>query len=165
MTIPDDVAFLDYGNLNFGIGGSSPAIDLGEPIPGFTDDVLDGLPDVGAFEYGEAPGNDWPRPRQTAFTCDPPERWNGVVPEDYCADDDDDDDSGTDDDDDTTTSDDDDNTTDGGGDDDTTDGVGVADDDDDSGDCACSAAGGQPAGSHLIIATMGIWAARRRRRR
>jgi hypothetical protein len=95
-----DVGFVDYPQLDYGLVAGSPAIDQGQLIPGFTDDVTDGLPDLGAFELGNAPGPDWPRPRQTTFTCDPPERWNGEVPEDYCADDDDDtgdDDTGDDD--------------------------------------------------------------------
>ena len=159
---PDGVGFLDYGSLNFGIGGSSPAIDLGEPIPGFTDDVLDGMPDAGAFEYGEDPGSDWPRPRQTTFTCDPPERWNGDVPEDYCSDDDDDDTAMPDDDDDSAMPDDDDDSAsdddDSANDDDTRD----DDEDGDSDGCSCSAVQASPP-SFLIVGLV-IWAAHRRRR-
>jgi len=98
---PDDVGFIDYLQLNYGLTAGSPAIDQGQLIPGFTDDVTDGQPDLGAFELGDDPGTEWPRPRQTTFTCDPPERWNGDVPDDYCGDDDtaqDDDDSAADDD-------------------------------------------------------------------
>lgn len=114
----DDVGFVDYLNLDYALASGSPAIDAGVPIPGYTDDVTDGVPDLGAFEFGEQPGSQWPRPRTTTFTCDPPERWNGAVPEDYCGDDDDDatpddDDSAADADDDDAESDDD--TNDGGG--------------------------------------------------
>ena len=132
---PEDVGFIDYLQLDYGLQADSPAIDQGQLIPGFTDDVADGMPDLGAFEFGEIPGTDWPRPRVTTYTCDPPGRWNGDVPEDYCGDDDvaDDDDSSETDDDDSGETDDDDTA--GTSDDD--DSAPGADEMDDAGGCGC----------------------------
>jgi hypothetical protein len=167
-----DVGFTDYLQLDYGLTAGSPAIDQGVPIPGYTDDVIDGLPDMGAFELGDDPGTDWPRPRTTTFTCDPPERWNGVVPEDYCSGDDDDtgdDDTGDDDTGDDDTGDDD------TGDDDTGDDDTGDDDaaDDDTGDpagepdggCECDAGttpfGAGPMSAGLLVA-VGLLLGRRR---
>ena len=143
---PDDVGFVDYLQLDYGLVAGSPAVDAGVSIPGYTDDVADGAPDLGAFELGDPAGPDWPRPRHTTFTCDPPERWNGDVPEDYCGDDDDS--APGDDDDSAPTGDDDD-----------------APGDDDTGEdgCACSAtaaAGGVPA----VLAWLAVALALRGRR-
>ena len=70
--------------LDFTLTENSSLIDQGELFSGITDNIEDGRPDIGAFEYGDEPGLEWPRPRITTFSCDPPERWNGHVPEDYC---------------------------------------------------------------------------------
>ena len=71
---PDTVGFLDVESLNFGLAAGSPAEDAGIVIPGFNDQAPGG-PDIGPFEIGEDPGNEWPRPRETAFTETIPERW------------------------------------------------------------------------------------------
>lgn len=136
---PDDVGWADYLNLDYALTATSPAIDAGVVIPGYTDDVADGMPDIGAFELGEQPGSQWPRPRTTTFTCDPPERWNGDIPEDYCGDDDDDSATG-DDDDSSGTGDDDDIAA-----DDDDDGTPGDDDSEDGGGCGCDSSSGEGA--------------------
>ncbi len=162
---PDDVGWVDYLNLDYALVAGSPAIDAGLVIPGYTDDVADGMPDIGAFELGEQPGTQWPRPRTTTFTCDPPERWNGDVPEDYCGDDDDDDSAPGDDDDSAADDDDsapgDDDTTGGPGDDD----IPSDDDSNEGGGCGCENAMNPAAGvplAWIMVAAMGC--VRRRRR-
>jgi len=154
---PDDVGFLDPAQLDFGLAAGSPAIDAGELFPGITDDVADGAPDLGAFELDSPPGPDWPRPRATTFTCDPPARWPGQVPEDYCGDDDDtgDDDSADDDD----SAGDDDTGDDDTGDDDTT-----GDDDggdEEPGDCRCATGSRGHTGAALLLLVGAVRALRR----
>ena len=80
---PAELGFLDHENLNFGISDDSPAKNRGVEIEGITDYTPEG-PDIGPFETVEDPGTEWPRPRRTVFTCDPPERWRGAIPDDYC---------------------------------------------------------------------------------
>ena len=69
--------FNDINNFNFGLQSGSPAIDAGTTIPASWPDThqTNGTPDVGAFEAGENPGNNWPRPRSTAYTIEEPDRW------------------------------------------------------------------------------------------
>jgi hypothetical protein len=78
-TNPASLGFLNASALNFGISGASPAVNRGVSLPGFNDGAPGG-PDVGAFEAGVNPGTEWPRPRRTAYTPFPPERWNGALP-------------------------------------------------------------------------------------
>ena len=160
---PSTVAFLDPAAFDLGLAPGSPAIDAGLLIPGFTDDVTDGLPDLGAFELGSPPGPDWPRPMATTFTCDPPARWNGVVPEDYCGDDDDttgDDDTGDDDTGDDDTGDDD------AADDDTEDeDPGDDESEDDPEGCRCTAAGRSAGATGWMGFCLGLALALRRSRR
>ena len=54
--------FIDVANNNYGLQSGSPAINAGVSIPGFNDGALGG-PDVGAFEFGDESGANWPRPR------------------------------------------------------------------------------------------------------
>ena len=73
------VRFTSANSLNFGLQSSSPAINAGTTLPGNWPDshksAINGAPDAGAFEYGENPGNNWPRPRSTAYTIEKPDRW------------------------------------------------------------------------------------------
>ncbi|HJN76178.1 MAG TPA: hypothetical protein QGF58_19775, partial [Myxococcota bacterium] len=71
----DDPAALKLDEF-YAPGADSPAIDAGVLIDGFNK----GEPDVGAFELGEIVDADWPRPRETVFVCDLPERWEGEDP-------------------------------------------------------------------------------------
>ena len=80
---PTELGFLDHENLNFGISDHSPAKNRGVEIEGITDYAPEGS-DIGPFETVEDPGTEWPRPRRTVFTCDPPIRWRGPIPDDYC---------------------------------------------------------------------------------
>lgn len=52
--------------LDFTLSKTSPAVNAGEKITGFNDNAI-GLPDIGPFERGQHPGQDWPRPRKTVF--------------------------------------------------------------------------------------------------
>ena len=74
------IRFIDEGNLNFGLQSGSPAVNAGSPIPSSWPDShrsqINGAPDAGAFELGENPGSNWPRPRGTAYTTSKPDRWN-----------------------------------------------------------------------------------------
>ena len=54
----------------------SPAVAAGVVLEGLDQEALD----IGAFELGEAIDEDWPRPRETVFLCDLPERWQGEDP-------------------------------------------------------------------------------------
>ncbi len=87
---PSAVDWVDAEGFDFGINAGSPAEDAGVAIAGFNDDAV-GAPDVGPFELGESPGEDWPRPRSTVYDCSVPERWNGAEPdeedEEACMDD------------------------------------------------------------------------------
>lgn len=78
-TNPGSLGFLDVSMLNFGILATSPAVNRGVSLPGFNDGAPGG-PDIGAFESGVNPGNQWPRPRGTVFTSTPPGRWNASAP-------------------------------------------------------------------------------------
>ncbi|MGI9331625.1 MAG: hypothetical protein ACR2RL_00535, partial [Gammaproteobacteria bacterium] len=72
------VRFNDLQNLDFGLQAASPAVNAGTPLPNAWPDSRRGVgvPDEGAFELGETPGPDWPRPRRTTFTASKPDRWN-----------------------------------------------------------------------------------------
>jgi hypothetical protein len=78
-TDPAALQFLDVAQLNFGIQAGSPAQNVGMALPGFNDHAIDS-PDVGPFEVGEPSGPNWPRPRKTTFTSEPPPGWNGPLP-------------------------------------------------------------------------------------
>jgi len=80
---PTKVHFLDAPNLDFGIGALSPARNSGVSIDTFNEDAPGG-PDIGPFEFENPPGPDWPRPMETTFTCDPPENWQGPLPDLEC---------------------------------------------------------------------------------
>ncbi len=69
--------FRDRDDLDFSLTEGSPAIDAGIALPIDWPDsrAISGRPDIGPFEFGEAPGPDWPRPRRTVFTATEPERW------------------------------------------------------------------------------------------
>ncbi|MEM7045587.1 MAG: hypothetical protein AAF543_22480, partial [Pseudomonadota bacterium] len=71
------LVFEDEAKLDFGLRPGSPAIDAGEPLPESWPDSRrpSGKPDIGPFEFGQAPGPDWPRPRRTVFTATMPDRW------------------------------------------------------------------------------------------
>lgn len=71
----DDAAALEL-DASYVPTSSSPAVDAGVLIEGFNT----GLPDIGAFELGDVVDEDWPRPSQTVFLCDVPERWEGADP-------------------------------------------------------------------------------------
>ncbi len=71
---PADVEFVDVDALNFATRLDGPAENAGVALPGFNDDAPGG-PDIGVFEVGEEPEGEWPRPRRTVFTQEPPERW------------------------------------------------------------------------------------------
>ena len=47
--------FADDSSSNYQLADGSPAIDVGQLIPGITDGYIGGAPDVGAFEQGVAP--------------------------------------------------------------------------------------------------------------
>jgi hypothetical protein len=78
-TDPTALRFIDVGELNFGIQPGSPAHNAGVKLPGFNDHAVD-RPDIGPFEVGEPSSPNWPRPRKTTFTSEPPSSWNGPQP-------------------------------------------------------------------------------------
>lgn len=80
---PAKVLFLGAQNLDFGIAAESPARNAGQPLDSFNDGAPGG-PDIGPFEFENPPGPNWPRPMETTFTCDPPENWNGPLPDLQC---------------------------------------------------------------------------------
>jgi hypothetical protein len=81
-TSEDTISFLDKANLNFGIRSGSPAENAGTVLPAEwpdSDHPVQSMPDIGPFEVGENPGQEWPRPRRTVFNENPPEGFENAT--------------------------------------------------------------------------------------
>ena len=57
----DKTSFVDFANNNFQLKATTPAVDFGRVISGYTDGFKGTSPDVGAYELGDnwIPGVDW----------------------------------------------------------------------------------------------------------
>jgi hypothetical protein len=63
------VKFVNLSANDYGLAADSPARNAGQilNVPGLQQNVTDGNPDIGPFEFGETMGSDWPRPRTRVF--------------------------------------------------------------------------------------------------
>jgi hypothetical protein len=61
---PNELTIYDISKIDVRLRAGSPAIDAGQPLPGFNDGFTGSAPDLGAFEFGSALPHYGPRPEK-----------------------------------------------------------------------------------------------------